>query len=206
MTVGHPPQTAGGETGPQPALGRTELSENLRQRPCVLWLTGLSGAGKTTLAIALQHQLQARGHHTALLDGDAVRHGLCADLGFDAASRHENIRRAGHVARLMSDAGLIVIAAFISPFRRDRDAARAASLPGEFLEIHVDVPLAVAEARDPKGLYRRARRGELPEFTGIASPYEPPQAPDLRLDNAALQPAEAVQQILELMKSRGFTA
>jgi adenylyl-sulfate kinase len=182
---------------------RARLAAMKRQQPCVLWLTGLSGAGKSTVALALQDQLTALGHHSALLDGDALRDGLCQDLGFGDAARSENIRRAAEVARLMTDAGLIVIAAFISPFRRDRDAARARMAPDEFAEVHIDTPLAVAEARDPKGLYKRARLGQLPQFTGIGSPYEAPLQPELRIDTTLQSPAQAAQGIIDWLHAHG---
>jgi bifunctional enzyme CysN/CysC len=173
----------------------------LGQRPTVLWLTGLSGAGKSTIANLVESELHRRGHHTYMLDGDNVRHGLNADLGFTEADRVENIRRVGEVARLMVDAGLIVIVSFISPFRAERSMARSLLEPGEFIEIHVDTPLAVAEERDPKGLYRKARRGELANFTGIDSPYEPPLDPEIRLDTTALSPAEAAAAVIAALET-----
>jgi len=151
------------------------------QKPKLLWLTGLSGAGKSTLANRAEKILHARGYHTFLLDGDNLRHGLNRDLGFTDEDRVENIRRAVEVARLLVDAGLIVLASFISPFRAERQMARERFAADEFVEIFVDVPLEVAEARDPKGLYRKARAGQLPNFTGIGSAYEPPDAPELHL-------------------------
>jgi bifunctional enzyme CysN/CysC len=171
------------------------------QQPRVLWFTGLSGAGKSTLANALDQRLHELGHHSYLLDGDNLRHGLCADLGFSDADRIENIRRAGEVAKLMRDAGLIVLAAFISPFRSDRAMVRALFPPGMFLEVFVDAPLAVVEARDPKGLYRRARRGEIHNFTGLDSPYEPPEAAELSLRTAELAVEEGIERLLELLRS-----
>jgi bifunctional enzyme CysN/CysC len=151
------------------------------QTPRVLWFTGLSGAGKSTIANQVEKRLHARGCHTFLLDGDNVRHGLNRDLGFTDEDRVENIRRVAEVARLMVDAGLIVLVSFISPFRAERQMARERFAGGEFIEIFVDVPLEVAEARDVKGLYRKARAGQIPNFTGIDSPYEPPEAPELHL-------------------------
>jgi bifunctional enzyme CysN/CysC len=170
------------------------------QRPRLLWFTGLSGAGKTTIANLLEKRLHALGRHTFLLDGDNVRHGLTKDLGFTDADRVENVRRVGEVARLMTDAGLIVIAAFISPFRAEREMVRGMLAEGEFVEIFVDVPLEVAEARDPKGLYRKAREGMLSHFTGIDSPYEPPEAPEIRIDTTRVSPEEAVEEILRRIK------
>lgn len=151
------------------------------QHPCVLWFTGISGAGKSTIANLVEQKLLAAGRHTYLLDGDNIRHGLNSDLGFTDQDRAENIRRVAEVARLMTDAGLIVLTAFISPFRREREMARALFKSGEFIEIHVDTPLAVAEAHDPKGLYKKARAGLLKNFTGIDSPYEAPEKPEIHL-------------------------
>lgn len=165
----------------------------------VVWLTGLSGAGKSTLANALEATLHAAGKRTYLLDGDHLRHGLNRDLGFSEADRDENIRRVAEVARLFVDAGLIVIAAFISPLRRQRDAARAVFAPGDFLEVFVDAPLAVTEARDPKGLYRKARNGQLPHFTGIDAPYEPPLTPELVLPTHELSVTQCVDQLVTLI-------
>jgi adenylyl-sulfate kinase len=166
--------------------------------PRVLWLTGLSGAGKTTLSEALAGALRARGEAVAVLDGDALRRGLCSDLGFSPEARVENIRRAAEVARLMADAGLRVIVALISPYRQERQLARERFRAGEFAEVHVDAPLSVAEARDPKGLYARARRGEIPQFTGIDAPYEAPERPELRIDTSACSVDEAVVRLLAL--------
>ena len=174
----------------------------LGQTPCVLWLTGLSGAGKSTIANQLEADLHALGHHTYLLDGDNVRQGLNRDLGFTDADRVENIRRVAEVAKLMVDAGLIVIVSFISPFRSERDMARRLFASDRFFEIYVDTPLAVAEERDPKGLYRKARRGELRNFTGIDSAYEPPEAPDLRLPTTELAVPEAAAEIIALLRAR----
>jgi adenylyl-sulfate kinase len=150
----------------------------------VLWLTGLSGAGKSTIAQAVHARLLAKGRRAVVLDGDELRRGLTRDLGFSATDRAENVRRTAEVARLMADAGLVVVVALISPFRADRDRARALFEPGRFIEVFVDTALSVAESRDPKGLYRRARQGQLPGFTGIDSPYEVPLAPELRISTA----------------------
>ncbi len=174
------------------------------QRPCVIWFTGLSGAGKSTLANGLERHLHAAGRHTYLLDGDNVRHGLNRDLGFTEADRVENIRRVAEVAKLMVDAGLIVITAFISPFRAERRLARATLAEGEFIEVFVDVPLAVAEARDPKGLYRKARRGELANFTGIDSPYEPPEAPEVIVRTDAGSAEENLASLVERLRALGI--
>ncbi|MGW0045604.1 adenylyl-sulfate kinase, partial [Rhodococcus sp. NPDC003348] len=175
-------------------------------RPQVLWFTGLSGSGKSTIANELERQLHASGCHTYLLDGDNVRHGLNRDLGFTEADRVENIRRVTEVARLMADAGLVVLASFISPFRAERDAARELIGEDRFCEVFVDTPIDVAESRDPKGLYKKARRGDLTNFTGIDSPYESPENPELRVDTTVTTPAEAAVQIVEKLRSRGVIA
>lgn len=164
----------------------------LGQRPLTVWLTGLSGAGKSTLAIALERVLVDAGRAVYVLDGDNVRHGLNSDLGFSPKDRQENIRRVSEVARLMNDAGLIVITAFISPYRDDRRMARKIIGSERFLEVYLSTPLAVCEARDPKGLYQRARRGEVPDFTGINAPYEAPDAPELVLNTSEIKVDEAV--------------
>jgi len=173
------------------------------QQPAVLWFTGLSGAGKSTIANLVEKKLQAMGRHTYILDGDNVRHGLNRDLGFTDADRVENIRRVAEVARLMTDAGLIVLVSFISPFRSERRLARDMMPAGEFLEVYVDTPLAVAEQRDVKGLYKKARAGELKNFTGIDSPYEPPEHPEICVDTTSLSPAEAAELIVAMMDERG---
>jgi bifunctional enzyme CysN/CysC len=175
------------------------------QRACVLWLTGLSGAGKSTIANRIEKQLAAQGRHTYLLDGDNVRHGLNKDLGFAAQDRVENIRRVAEVARLMVDAGLIVLVSFISPFRAERRMARGLFGPGEFFEVFVDTPLAVAEGRDAKGLYRKARRGELKNFTGIDSPYETPERAEIRIDTTKLSAEEAADLVVAHLRAAGVT-
>ncbi len=168
----------------------------MRQRPCTLWFTGLSGAGKSTVAGLLERKLHAAGLHTYLLDGDNVRQGLNRDLGFTDRDRVENVRRVAEVARLMTDAGLVVIVALISPFRSERRMARDLQQEGEFVEIFVDTPFAVCEARDPKGLYARARAGQLPDFTGIDSPYEPPETPEIVLNGAEGDPDALADQVM----------
>jgi adenylylsulfate kinase len=170
----------------------------------ILWFTGLSGAGKSTLAHAVEERLHEVDCRTYVLDGDNVRHGLCGDLGFSAAERSENIRRIGEVSKLFIDAGVLVLTAFISPFRADRERVRGLVMPGDFLEIYCQCPVEVCETRDVKGLYRRARSGEVKEFTGISSPYEKPLAPELVVDTASLPLAECVDQVITLLRKRGI--
>ncbi|MEP7004389.1 MAG: adenylyl-sulfate kinase, partial [Sphingomonas bacterium] len=167
------------------------------QKPAVLWFTGLSGSGKSTIANLVEKKLHRMNRHTFLLDGDNVRHGLNKDLGFTEADRIENIRRVGEVAKLMADSGLIVITAFISPFRAERDMVRSMLPEGEFVEIFIDTALAEAERRDVKGLYKKARSGELKNFTGIDSPYERPDSPEIRIDTAAMTPEQAADLIVD---------
>ncbi|MDS9469413.1 sulfate adenylyltransferase subunit CysN [Paracoccus sp. MBLB3053] len=177
-------------------IGREHHAKMKHQKPAVLWLTGLSGSGKSTIANIVEKKLARMNRHTFLLDGDNVRHGLNKDLGFTEADRIENIRRVGEVAKLMTDAGLIVITAFISPFRSERDMVRGMMQPGEFLEVFVDTPLSVAEERDVKGLYAKARSGQLKNFTGIDSPYEAPDAPEIRIDTTDMTPEQAADLII----------
>jgi bifunctional enzyme CysN/CysC len=181
--------------------GRARLKQ---QRPCMLWFTGLSGAGKSTIANLLDRRLCELGRHTYVLDGDNLRHGLNRDLGFTIEGRVENVRRTGEVAKLFVDAGLIVLVALISPFRAERDMARGLVAAGEFIEIHVATPLAECERRDPKGLYRRARAGELPNFSGIDSPYEPPEAPEIVIDTVGHSADEASEQIVAYLRNGGY--
>ncbi|WP_133510797.1 adenylyl-sulfate kinase [Candidatus Thiosymbion oneisti] len=169
------------------------------QRPVVIWFTGLSASGKSTLAGALEWILTAQGYHTYLLDGDNVRHGLCKDLGFSDTDRTENIRRVGEVARLMADAGLIVMAAFISPFRADRQIVREILPPGQFIEVFMDASLEVCKERDPKGLYIKAERGEIKQFTGIDSPYEVPLEPEVHVDADRLSVPEGINLLLDYL-------
>jgi adenylylsulfate kinase len=173
-------------------------------KSAVIWFTGLSGSGKSTLANALEQALQARGKHTYLLDGDNVRHGLCADLGFSAQDRTENLRRVGAVAGLMVDAGLLVLSAFISPYRSQRELVRSFVPEGKFLEVHIATPLEFCEQRDVKGLYQKARAGEISHFTGISDPYEPPVAADLLLDTSVTSLEDSVQQLLQLLADKGM--
>ena len=177
-------------------IGRDAPAMLKNQKPKILWFTGLSGSGKSTIANEVEKALHLMNRHTFLLDGDNVRHGLNKDLGFTETDRIENIRRVGEVAKLMADAGLIVLTAFISPFRAERDMVRAMLPEGEFVEIFVDTPLEVAEARDVKGLYKKARAGQLKNFTGIDSPYEPPEHPDIRVNTVEMSPAEAAEYIV----------
>ncbi|HEY1726507.1 MAG TPA: sulfate adenylyltransferase subunit CysN [Steroidobacteraceae bacterium] len=184
-------------------VDRANRSVLKNQKACVLWFTGLSGAGKSTIANLVEKKLFGMGRHTYLLDGDNVRHGLNRDLGFTDVDRVENIRRVAEVARLMTDAGLIVLVSFISPFRSERQLARSLLGTGEFFEIFIDTALAVAEARDPKGLYRKARAGKIRNFTGIDSPYEPPETPEIRIDTARISAEQAAEQIISQLRYAG---
>jgi len=185
-------------------LDKAARAKTKGQRPCVVWFTGLSGAGKSTIADLLDRKLHALGCHTSVLDGDNVRHGLNKDLGFTDADRVENIRRIAEVAKLMVEAGLIVITAFISPFRSERRMARDLMQEGEFIEVFVDTPLAVAEQRDPKGLYKKARQGNLKNFTGVDSAYEQPMNPELRIDTVSTTAAAAVELIMTELRGSGI--
>jgi bifunctional enzyme CysN/CysC len=181
---------------------RERHAELMRQKPAVLWFTGLSGAGKSTIANLVERKLARMNRHTFLLDGDNVRHGLNKDLGFTDADRVENIRRVGEVAKLMTDAGLIVVTAFISPFRAEREMVRQTLAAGEFIEVFVDTSLAEAERRDVKGLYAKARAGQLKNFTGIDSPYEAPEKPEIHIDTARMTPDQAADVIVEYLLDR----
>ncbi len=183
-------------------VSKTSRAALKTQNPAVVWFTGLSGAGKSTIANLLEKRLHGQGRHTYVLDGDNLRHGLNGDLGFSDQDRVENIRRVAEVARLMADAGLIVLVSFISPFRADRAMARALMPEGDFIEVHVDTPLAIAEDRDVKGLYKKARAGELKNFTGVDSPYEAPEHPNLRVDTVAMSAEEAAEWIFEALERR----
>jgi adenylylsulfate kinase len=170
----------------------------------ILWFTGLSGAGKSTLAHAVEEHLHQKRCLTFVFDGDNVRHGLCSDLNFSVEDRIENIRRVGEMAKLFLEAGIISLTAFISPFREDRDRVRALVASGDFLEIYCHCPIEVCEQRDIKGLYKRARLGEIKDFTGISSPYEPPEEPELMIDSSQLSLEESVNKVMELLKERGI--
>ncbi len=174
------------------------------QSPAVLWFTGLSGSGKSTVAGALENRLAELGYHTYLLDGDNVRHGLCADLGFSESDRRENIRRIGELTKLMADAGLIVLSAFISPHRSERKMVRDLLPEGEFLEVFVNTPLEVCEQRDPKGLYKKARAGEIKNFTGIDSAYEAPLEPEIDLPSGSKSVDQLVEQCIQELKQKGI--
>ena len=185
---------------------REERAALLKQKGATLWFTGLSGSGKSTVAFTLEHALVQSGRLAYVLDGDNIRHGLNRNLGFSAADREENIRRIGEVAKLFADAGLITMTSFISPYRKDRDLVRDLHAKGglPFIEIHVNTPIATCEQRDPKGLYKKARAGELKGFTGIDDPYEEPLRPELTLDMTATSPQEATARLLEYLKSQGI--
>lgn len=185
-------------------ISKESRSKLMGQKPALLWLTGLSGAGKSTIANMIEKKLHSIGRHTMLLDGDNIRHGLNKDLGFNEADRIENIRRIGEIAKLMTDAGLIVITAFISPFRSERDLARNLLPDGEFLEIFIDTPIEECEARDPKGLYRKARNGEIPNFTGINSPYEVPEKPEMTLNTISADADKLAEIVIKYMSDKGI--
>jgi len=174
------------------------------QKPCILWFTGLSGSGKSTVANAVESQLLALGKHTYLLDGDNVRMGLNKGLTFSDEDRIENIRRIGEVSKLFVEAGTLVLTAFISPFQKERDAVRALVAEDEFIEVFIDTPLSVCESRDPKGLYQKARKGEIPNFTGISSPYEAPEKPEIHVKTENLSIDESAQQIIAYLKDKGY--
>jgi adenylylsulfate kinase len=186
------------------SVQRERRASQKGQKPCMIWFTGLSGAGKSTVANVLDCLLFERGRHTYLLDGDNVRHGLNRDLGFSDTDRVENIRRIGEVGKLFVDAGLITLSAFISPFRSDRQMVRTLFPVGEFIEVYVSTPLEVCEQRDPKGLYQKARQGIIRNFTGIDSAYEPPMDPELEINTGALSVDQAVQCIYDYLQGNGY--
>jgi adenylylsulfate kinase len=202
------------------SVSRAEREQLNKNKGCVVWFTGLSACGKSTVANVVDHQLHKLGYHSFVLDGDNVRHGLNAapamlkerhgenfakrfGLGFSAEDREENIRRIGAVAKLFSEAGIVAVTAFISPYRKDRDAVRASLKPGDFIEIFVDAPIEVCEARDPKGLYKKARAGEIKGFTGIDDPYEAPQNPELVLDSAKKSAEELAEEVIAYLRKQG---
>ena len=183
---------------------KAERSAIKCQKPCILWFTGLSGSGKSTIANAVESQLLALKKHTYLLDGDNIRMGLNKGLTFSDEDRIENIRRIGEVSKLFVDAGTIVLTAFISPFQKERDVVRALVEEGEFIEVFIDTPLEVCESRDPKGLYEKARKGEIPNFTGISSPYEAPVNPEIHVKTAELNIEVCAEQIVSYLKEKGY--
>ncbi len=185
-------------------VSRDQRSTQKNQKPCLLWFTGLSGSGKSTIANMVEHMLHEKGMHSYLLDGDNVRMGLNKDLGFSDADREENIRRIGEVSKLFVDAGLIVLTAFISPFVSDRKIARDLFDGSEFIEVFVDTPLDVCEERDPKGLYKKARAGEIPNFTGIDSPYEAPLSPELTIKSADLDVEGCATEVVKFLSAKGL--
>lgn len=185
-------------------VDKAARSASKNQKPCVIWLTGLSGSGKSTIANILEQKLASNDNHTYLLDGDNIRHGLCGDLGFSDSDRVENIRRISEVAKLFVDAGTIVLSAFISPFKADRDFCRALVEDGEFIEVFVDTPLDVCEQRDPKGLYKKARQGDIKDFTGIDSTYEAPENPEIHLLYDGQSADASAQYIFEQLQAKGL--
>ena len=193
-------QKATNITWHQATVTTEDREQLLNQKGCVIWFTGLSGSGKSTLANAVAHLLHERNHHTYVLDGDNVRHGLNKNLGFSPADREENIRRVGEVAKLFVDAATVVMTAFISPYRADRDQARNLIGEGRFVEVFVECPLEVCEERDPKGLYKKARTGEIKEFTGISAPYEPPHNAEVIVNTADLSITECAQKVITVLE------
>ncbi|HME69532.1 MAG TPA: adenylyl-sulfate kinase [Myxococcota bacterium] len=183
---------------------REDRAQNLGQRGVTVWLTGLSGSGKSTIAIGVEKLLVEGGHAAYVLDGDNIRHGLNKNLGFSPADRNENIRRVGEVAKLFTDAGVIVLTSFISPYRADRDAVRALLGPGDFIEVYLTASLETCESRDVKGLYQKARAGQIPEFTGISAPYEAPEQPELVLDTGRQTVEESVGELLRYLEEKGY--
>jgi adenylylsulfate kinase len=187
-------------------VDKARRAQAKKQKPCVLWLTGLSGSGKSTIANLLEKKLAEHGKHTYLLDGDNVRHGLCGDLTFSDKDRVENVRRIGEVSKLFVDAGIIVLTAFISPFKTERDYCRRLLAEGEFVEIFVDTPMEECEKRDPKGLYQKARQGDIKDFTGIDSPYEAPDKAEIILTFSGQTAEQSAEQLFDLLKQKGIVA
>lgn len=184
-------------------VSKRDRIDLMKQKGLVIWLTGLSGSGKSTIAVELEHALLDNGHQAYILDGDNIRHGLNKDLGFSPEDRTENIRRIGEVAKLFSEANIITVTAFISPYRADRDMVRALQKEGEFVEVYVKCPVSVCEERDPKGLYKKARAGQIPEFTGISAPYEEPLNPEMTLDTSLLSVEDSVRTLLGYLEEKG---
>ncbi len=186
-----------------PKVTRSQRQQNLGQRGVTVWFTGLSASGKSTVALAVDQLLTERGYQCCILDGDNIRHGLNSDLGFSPEDRNENIRRIGEVAKLLAQNGVIALTAFISPYRADRDRNRAINETGDFIEVFVDCPLDVCESRDPRGLYAKARAGQIPEFTGVSAPYEPPESPELVLRTADEDVADSARRVVEYLQANG---
>ena len=184
-------------------VDRPQRESLLAQQGVLVWFTGLPSSGKSTIAFTVEHALVSQGRLAYVLDGDNIRHGLNKNLGFSAEDREENIRRIGEVGKLFADAGVITLSSFVSPYKADRDAVRELLAEGEFLEVFVNTPLALCEERDPKGLYKKARSGEIPNFTGISDPYEPPVSPELEIKTDTCTVEEAAQQVLDLLAQRG---
>ena len=185
-------------------ITREDRERLLNQKGCVLWFTGLPSSGKSTLANEVAHLLHQRGHLTYVLDGDNIRHGLNKDLGFSPEDREENIRRIGEVAKLFADAGVIALTAFVSPYRKDRNRARSLLEDGRFIEVYVNCPVQVCESRDPKGLYKKAKAGEIPQFTGISAPYEPPENPEIEVRTDEMSVSEAAQVVIRYLENQGI--
>jgi len=185
-------------------ITREDRERLLNQKGCVLWFTGLPSSGKSTLANEVAHLLHQRGQLTYVLDGDNIRHGLNKDLGFSPEDREENIRRIGEVAKLFADAGVIALTAFVSPYRKDRNRARSLLEDGRFIEVYVNCPVQVCESRDPKGLYKKAKAGEIPQFTGISAPYEPPENPEIEVRTDEMSVSEAAQVVIRYLENQGI--
>jgi adenylylsulfate kinase len=184
-------------------VSREKRETILKQRGCMIWLTGLPSAGKSTIAFTVEHILMAQGWLAYVLDGDNIRHGLNKNLGFSAEDRAENIRRIGEVGKLFTDAGLLTFTSFVSPYKSDRDAVRALMAKGDFAEVYIDTPIELCEERDPKGFYKKARAGEIPNFTGVSDPYEPPDQPELVIKTATCTPEDAAHLIIDMLKRMG---
>ena len=197
-------QKATNVTWHEGSVSRQERQQLLNQKGVTVWMTGLSASGKSTIACILEQMLLHKKKHAYRLDGDNIRMGLNKNLGFSAEDRAENIRRIGEVARLFTDAGVIAVTSFISPYKKDRDAVRAANKPGEFIEVYVNVSLDTAEKRDPKGLYKKARAGQIKGFTGIDDPYEAPEKPEIVIETESTAPAEAARQIFDYLERGGY--